>query len=582
VSVLIAIVSVLIQGEKKGAMLMDEFLSFNPLFSRPSRQSDDASEPSAARTTDSRQIGERFSTDFSRHELDGSRLALDGSRHGLDGSHHLPLPKTPPRSGSYSLVRKASASAQALVPSIFASHATRLKGEDGLRIERIVIGGDIVICAIVVDGHGGYQTAAYVVEHLIEFLLIEFLFDESQGDASGSALSEALKRTFRRLHEQVCADLHHTAGAAVTVCLINETRGELTTAHVGDAAAMLVLSPTAGRRAADQRAMIPLTDEHRLDDSEDERARVKEQGGQLGRASSHNQAAGPIRAYPGGVACARAIGDRDCGPWLSPVPNIQTMPLLEAHSLVVIASDGVWDALPPQKVVTEALRANNVFEAAHNVMAKALKARGLRDDITCVCIICSRKDSQKSSPEHSSDENTDESRQRVHPHSSAEDKDEHSSTEDKDEGTSSMPSLSRQASSSVPSSPTTKRKPLLSMLIPSALRRSPASSPDPSTKGGMMFANSDALLAQQMHLMLAGHSLTCLDPGGNHRSMDGSHHSVASSTDDEGLHPDSQDSPRLFAPLNRQAAMQLRPGPGIDIEAARRSRARSGELAYPP
>jgi len=442
-----------------------------------------------------------------------------------------------------------------------------------MRIERVVIGGDIVLCAIVVDGHGGYEAAAHVVEHLIEFLLIEFLCDESQGDASGSALSEVLKRTFRRLHEQVCADLRHTAGAAVTVCLINETRGELTTAHVGDAAAMLVLSPTAGRRAADQRAMVPLTDEHRLNDSEDERARVKEQGGQLGRATSQNQAAGPIRAYPGGVACARAIGDRDCGPWLSPVPNIKTMPLLEAHSLVVIASDGVWDALPPQKVVKEALRSNNVFEAAHNIVAKALKARGLRDDITCVCITCSRK----SSPEHSS-ESTDESRasrwgkQRVHPRSSA---------EDEDEGTSSLPSLSRQTSSSVPSSPspspTAKRKPLLSMLIPSALRRSPASSPDPSTKGGMMFANSDALLAQQMHLMVAGHSLTCLDPGGSHRfmdgshhfSMDGSHHSVASSTDDEGLHPDSQDSPKLFAPLNRQASMELRPGPGINIWAAR-------------
>ena len=464
--------------------------------------------------------------------------------------------------------------AQALVPSIFASDATRLKGEDGMRIERVVIGGDIVLCAIVVDGHGGYEAAAHVVEHLIEFLLIEFLCDESQGDASGSALSEVLKRTFRRLHEQVCADLHHTAGAAVTVCLINETRGELTTAHVGDAAAMLVLSPTAGRRAAEQRPVIPLTDEHRLNDSEDERARVKKQGGQLGRATSLNhQAAGPIRAYPGGVACARAIGDRDCGPWLSPVPNIKTMPLLEAHSLVVIASDGVWDALPPQKVVKEALRSNNVFEAAHNIVAKALKARGLRDDITCVCITCSRKDSQKSSPENSS-ESTDESRasrwgkQRVHPRSSA---------EDEDEGTSSLPSLSRQTSSSVPSSPTAKRKPLLSMLIPSALRRSPASSPDPSTKGGMMFANSDALLAQQMHLMVAGHSLTCLDPGGSHRSMDGSHHfsmdgshhSVASSTDDEGLHPDSQDSPKLFAPLNRQAAMELRPGPGINILAAR-------------
>ena len=115
-----------------------------------------------------------------------------------------------------------------------------------------------------------------------------------------------------------------------------------------------------------------------------------------------------------------------------------------------------------------------------------------------------------------------------------------------------------------------------------------------------MFANSDALLAQQMHLMVSGHSLTCLDPGGSHRSMDGSHrsmgsmdgshhlsmdgshHSVASSTDDEGLHSDGQDLPKLFASLNRQASMELRPGPGINIWAAERSRAGSGELAQLP
>ena len=83
-----------------------------------------------------------------------------------------------------------------------------------------------------------------------------------------------------------------------------------------------------------------------------------------------------------------------------------------------------------------------------------------------------------------------------------------------------------------------------------------------------MFANSDALLAQQMHLMLAIDE-SGSQPSLSHRSMDGSHHSVASSTDDEGLHPDSQDSPKLFAPLNRQASMELRPGPGINIWAAR-------------
>ena len=95
-----------------------------------------------------------------------------------------------------------------------------------------------------------------------------------------------------------------------------------------------------------------------------------------------------------------------------------------------------------------------------------------------------------------------------------------------------------------------------------------------------MFANSDALLAQQMHLMLAigesgNHpslSHRSMD-GSHHLSMDGSHHSVASSSDDEGLqaasrrgaecYAESPNSPKLFASLKRQVAMELRPAPMI-------------------
>jgi len=258
-----------------------------------------------------------------------------------------------------------------------------------MRIERVVIGGDIVLCAIVVDGHGGYEAAAHVVEHLIEFLLIEFLCDESQGDASGSALSEVLKRTFRRLHEQVCADLRHTAGAAVTVCLINETRGELTMGNVGDSAAFLVLANPANS-AKPKQAGIRLTSEHRLQESDDERRRVSEAGGKLGQVVVGGFPNGPLRAFPGGVCCARAIGDSDCGPWLSPVPDTKVMPFPEA-ACVLIASDGVWDALPCETVIKRALKSKDVHEAAKRIVDEALRARGMRDDITCVCIVGGRK-----------------------------------------------------------------------------------------------------------------------------------------------------------------------------------------------
>jgi hypothetical protein len=61
----------------------------------------------------------------------------------------------------------------ALMTSVVAAHAVRRKGEDGLRVERRLIGGDVVLCAVVVDGHAGHQAALFVVDHIIEFICEE-------------------------------------------------------------------------------------------------------------------------------------------------------------------------------------------------------------------------------------------------------------------------------------------------------------------------------------------------------------------------------------------------------------------------
>jgi len=274
--------------------------------------------------------------------------------------------------------------AHALMTSVVGSHALRVKGEDGLRVERLVIGGDVVLCAAIADGHGGPEAASFVLKHLLEFLV-----EESCGDSSGSALAQAIGRTFVRLHALLHADERHTAGTTVTVCLINETRGELTMGNVGDSAAFLVLANPANS-AKPKQAGIRLTSEHRLQESDDERRRVSEAGGKLGQVVVGGFPNGPLRAFPGGVCCARAIGDSDCGPWLSPVPDTKVMPFPEA-ACVLIASDGVWDALPCETVIKRALKSKDVHEAAKRIVDEALRARGMRDDITCVCIVGGRK-----------------------------------------------------------------------------------------------------------------------------------------------------------------------------------------------
>ncbi|KOO24844.1 protein phosphatase 2c 5, partial [Chrysochromulina tobinii] len=262
------------------------------------------------------------------------------------------------------------------------------------------------------DGHGGPEAASFVLKHLLELLA-----EESCGDSSGSALAQAIERTFVRLHALLHADERHTAGTTVTVCLINETRGELTMGNVGDSAAFLVLANPANS-AKPKQAGIRLTSEHRLQESDDERRRVSEAGGKLGQVVVGGFPNGPLRAFPGGVCCARAIGDSDCGPWLSPVPDTKVMPFPEA-ACVLIASDGVWDALPCETVIKRALKSKDVHEAAKRIVDEALRARGMRDDITCVCIVGGRKDPNKERTEFSHGSSTEPSLMTSSLHSSA-------------------------------------------------------------------------------------------------------------------------------------------------------------------
>ena len=175
----------------------------------------------------------------------------------------------------------------------------------------------------------------------------------------------------------------YPAGATLTIAAWNASRGGVTIANVGDSAALLV--DAAGSRL--------LTEEHRLSDSAAERERVLASGSKLGRAMSsatglagarpgahaltqcpgHAQssgglglyaracrpprvccAGGPIRCYPGGLAVCRAIGDADVGAAISAVPAVHTVTcdITASGSALIICSDGVWDSLTHDQVVS--------------------------------------------------------------------------------------------------------------------------------------------------------------------------------------------------------------------------------------
>ncbi|URD78401.1 phosphatase 2C [Musa troglodytarum] len=54
---------------------------------------------------------------------------------------------------------------------------------------------------------------------------------------------------------------------------------------------------------------------------------------------------GPLRCWPGGLCLSRSIGDMDVGEFIVPVPYVKQIKLLKAGGRLIIASDGIWDAL---------------------------------------------------------------------------------------------------------------------------------------------------------------------------------------------------------------------------------------------
>ena len=235
---------------------------------------------------------------------------------------------------------------------VFADGAMRkLKGEDIFGTRQAYVGNELIDFGMMADGHGGAEAAKLCVAKVVEYIC-----QEAQGDATSPSLRLAGRKAFTRLHQEFCKT-GWTDGTTLTVCIVNLARRELTTLNVGDSEAILLQHPGGGGGVGDSSLPAPkrqlraqkLTAEHRLDNSERECKRVMAHGAvTIGRATHPRTGlpGGPLRVFPGGLAMARCIGDKDVGDVISPVPAASTVPLAGAGGWdIIMCSDGVWDSL---------------------------------------------------------------------------------------------------------------------------------------------------------------------------------------------------------------------------------------------
>lgn len=223
------------------------------------------------------------------------------------------------------------------------------------------------------DGHNGISAAIFAKENLLNNVL-SAIPQEASREEWLQALPRALVAGFVKTDIEF-QQKGETSGTTVTFVVIDGWT--VTVASVGDSRCIL---DTQGG------VVSLLTVDHRLEENAEERERVTASGGEVGRLNVFGgNEVGPLRCWPGGLCLSRSIGDTDVGEFIVPIPHVKQVKLSNAGGRLIIASDGIWDALSSD-MAAQSCRGLPADLAAKLVVKEALRSRGLKDDTTCLVV----------------------------------------------------------------------------------------------------------------------------------------------------------------------------------------------------
>ncbi|CAA0817215.1 Probable protein phosphatase 2C 15 [Striga hermonthica] len=223
------------------------------------------------------------------------------------------------------------------------------------------------------DGHNGDAAAIFSRDHLLSYVL-DAIPSGLEREEWLHALPRALVSGFVKTDKEFQSK-GKTSGTTATFVIIDGWT--VTVASVGDS--RCILDSEGG-------AVSVLTVDHRLEENEEERERVTASGGEVGRLNIFGgTGVGPLRCWPGGLCLSRSIGDMDVGEFIVPIPYVKQVKLPSKGGRLIIASDGIWDALSSE-VAAKSCRGLPAELAARLVVKEALRTRGLKDDTTCIVV----------------------------------------------------------------------------------------------------------------------------------------------------------------------------------------------------
>ncbi|PNH01260.1 putative protein phosphatase 2C 8 [Tetrabaena socialis] len=222
----------------------------------------------------------------------------------------------------------------------------------------------------VFDGHRGDQVAQCCATRLPLNLVDEL----SKGESSSipTSLTSAFHATDAEL-----GPCGRETGSTAVVALLGDA--DVYIAHCGDSRAIVSKGGTAHQ----------LSDDHRPA-RDDEMSRIKEAGGfccNFGRGNMY---------VMGQLAVTRSFGDFDLRPYVIAQPELVVHARTPDDEFLVLASDGLWDALSNQEVVNIIRRClarakdrgqQDGLDITAKVLVKMAIRHGSTDNVTAIIVL---------------------------------------------------------------------------------------------------------------------------------------------------------------------------------------------------
>lgn len=205
--------------------------------------------------------------------------------------------------------------------------------------------------AAVYDGHCGPRASTWCKLNFPKLLAQQLQQRKSVEDSFLPAFTRAHNMLINALITDGCR-----AGTTLSAVLICDKK--IFTANVGDSLVVLCRNGVA----------ISLTGDDRLGNSDEEVARIRDMGGTI----AYNRVCG--------LNLSRTLGDHYAHPLVNECPHISTVELDDKCEFLIIASDGLWDAITPQKAVESMKEYSDDLEQMLDILKDV--GRKSRDNVT--------------------------------------------------------------------------------------------------------------------------------------------------------------------------------------------------------